>query len=274
MKATTVILAMGALLVLATTAQAKPEYFDVLVKAYPTYEKALSARSCANCHTSDSDFTKNLYGKQVAQQLLNAETKTLTPEILHASDALATNPGDISNLDKIKQGLALAAVAPAGTGGAPAAAGDSKSTAAHPGGPERKPFWPKNGFHPAIVHFPIALFIAALLLDLVGIVRNNPKFLVAGWYNLLMAAVSSFAGITTGLLALFTMGLHFKGLIFQHLITAILATIIMWILVILRVGKHDKMTQNQRIVYFVFALAGMILISISGHLGGAFVYGE
>jgi len=275
MKVSGIIFMLGACLALATAAQAKPDYLDVLLKTYPAYQKDLSARSCANCHVSDSDYAKNPYGKQVAQQLLNAETKTLTPAILHAVEPLASNPGDISNLEKIQQGLAPGAPKAGGPGvGSAAAPGSSPAPSAPPAAPEAKPLWPKNAFHPAIVHFPIALFLAAMLLDLIGILRNNPKFLTAGWYNLVMAAISSFGAIATGLLAVFTMALPLKGLILKHLVLAVIATVIMWILVALRAHRHEKMSQQLRMVYFAIALVGMVLIAYSAHLGGTFVYGE
>lgn len=249
----------------ATVAHGKPEYLDVLVKSYPTYSAALSARSCANCHVSDSDFAKNPYGKQIAQQLLSADTKTLSQDIVHAVEALSSDPGDMSNLEKIRQGLAPGVLKNSGS-----PAKQSSAQAAR----EAKPLWPKNAYHPAIVHFPIALFLAALFLDLVGFVRNNPKFLIAGWYNLVLAAVSSLGAISTGFVAVFSMGLPLKGLIFNHLLLAAIATVIMWALVLLRARRHENMSPPLRAVYFVLALAGMILISYSAHLGGAYVYGD
>ncbi|HLJ54235.1 MAG TPA: DUF2231 domain-containing protein [Chthonomonadaceae bacterium] len=266
----TALIMMG-IATIAGGAQAKPEYLDVLTKTYPASEKALSARSCVNCHVSDSDYSKNAYGKQVAQQLLNSGTRTLTPEILHAVESQASNPGDISNLEKIKQGVAPADRKSAGPG---AAAGTSAPAGGATAAPGSKPLWPKNAFHPAIVHFPIALFLAALLLDLVGLVRGSPKLLLAGWYNLVMAAVSSVGAIGTGFFAAITMRLPLKGLIFTHLTLAAIAALIMCILVALRVHRHEKMSRPLRIAYFVLAFAGMLLISYSAHLGGAFVYGE
>jgi uncharacterized membrane protein len=262
-------------LVPATAAQAKPEYFDVLLSTYKPYAQALSSRSCANCHVSDSDYKMNPYGKQVAQELLNAGTKTLTPELLHNVESLASNPGDISNLEKFKQGLAPGEPRSGATGAkSPATSGATIHASGHTAAPEQKPLIPKNAYHPAIVHFPIALFIAGLMLDLVGMLRKDRKFLIAGWYNLVIAAVSSFAAIATGLTAMFVMRLPFKGLILNHLLLAIAGTMIMWILVALRVHRHETMSKPLRILYYVVAAAGLILISYSAHLGGKFVYGE
>jgi hypothetical protein len=70
------------------------------------------------------------------------------------------------------------------------------------------------------------------------------------------------------------MHMPLKGLIFQHMLLAILATVIMWVLVALRVHRHEQMSQPLRVAYYVLALTGLLIISYSGHLGGVFVYGE
>ncbi|HLJ76904.1 MAG TPA: DUF2231 domain-containing protein [Acidobacteriaceae bacterium] len=265
----------GFCLAVATAAQAKPPFLDVLTETYKPYATALSSRSCANCHASDSDFQKrNPYGEQIFQAIRSAGSQTLTPAILHSVEAQASHPGDISNLEKIKQGLAPADPKPAGPGQAPAASSSITPVASRTAAPEKKPLLPPNAYHPAIVHFPIALFIGGLLLDLIGFRRNDPRLLIAGWYNLIMAAVSSFAAITTGIVAMLLMGIPLKGLILNHILLAVVGTIIMWVLVALRFRRHEKMSTALRIVYIVVAFAGLVLISYAGHLGGAFVYGE
>jgi uncharacterized membrane protein len=48
----------------------------------------------------------------------------------------------------------------------------------------------------------------------------------------------------------------------------------MWIMVAMRVHRHEKMQIPLRVVYYALALAAFLIISYTGHLGGAFVYGE
>jgi uncharacterized membrane protein len=157
---------------------------------------------------------------------------------------------------------------PAAGAGEPAAAPEA------PAEEKPKPIIPKNAYHPAIVHFPIALFIAGLLLDLIGYRKKNPQLLYAGWINLVFAAVTTFGALLSGFVATRQMKIPISGLIQQHMIYAIAGTVIMWIMVALRIHRHEKMSKGLRTVYYLAAIAGLALISWSGHLGGVFVYGE
>lgn len=154
----------------------------------------------------------------------------------------------------------------------PSQEGDETTEAPEP--PKAKPLVPKNAFHPAIVHFPIALFIAGLVLDLFGLIGRNKALLLAGWYNLVLAAISSLVAVGTGVAAMGFIHLPYKGLIFQHLLYAVGAAFTMWIMVSLRVHRHEEMNIPLRVAYFVLAAVGLVFISYAGHLGGVFVYGE
>ena len=172
--------------------------------------------------------------------------------------------------------------APAPTNTAPAAA--TETTASAPStpapAPEEETSWiPKNGFHPAIVHFPIALFLAGIALDLAGYIKKSKTLLYAGWYNLVLAAISAVCAILTGILALMYSHAPIGGgnglsLIGQHMLLAIVAAFLMWIMVSLRVHRHEEMGTGSRTLYFLLAAACILLISYAGHLGGKFVYGS
>ncbi len=248
-------------------ASAKPEYLEVLTGVYKPYADKLSDRSCANCHVSVSDYALNPYGKQIAHELVAANTKTLTPDILQKVEIMSAFEDGASNLEKIKSGQAPGE-AKVGS------SAKSNPSASMPAPEPKKSIVPKNFFHPAIVHFPIALFIAGLFLDFLGWRKNQKSMLLAGWYNLVLAAVSAIGSIGSGLIAMFRMHLPFKGLIFTHLLLACLASVLMWILVGVRVHRHEKMSTASRGIYYVIAACTLILIAYSAHLGGAFVYGE
>lgn len=242
-----IIAAIAGILLLSGRAHAKPEYLDVLTATFKTDSAKLTEKSCANCHVSDSDYTKNAYGSLVARELLAANTKELTPAIL----IKIGEPGSAS------------------ASNASAAAPEANSAPKKP-----KPLIPKNAFHPAIVHFPIALFMAGLFLDTLGMWKRHKTLLLAGWYNLLLGAISTLASIASGLAAMTIMHLPYKGLIFNHLMLACIGTAIMWAMVALRFKRHEKMSASLRAVYYVLAVSGVILIAFSAHLGGDFVYGE
>ena len=88
------------------------------------------------------------------------------------------------------------------------------------------------------------------------------------------AAVTSLVAVGSGLLAMTMMKLPYKGLIYQHLLLACSVTVIMWIMVTLRVQKHENMNIPIRVVYYLLAASAFLIISWTGHLGGQFVYGE
>jgi uncharacterized membrane protein len=258
------LLALG-----ATSAFGEAEFLDVLTSKYKIVEHSkLADKSCGICHMSESDFSFNPFGKQLKEKLAQTNSNAVTPAIL---DAVAKDDADG---DGIPNGDELTAGTLPGTPDNPAKAGSGG--VATETQPEKKPtqFPPKNGFHPAIVHFPIALLIAGLLLDLVGLIRKDKNLLLAGWYNLVLGAVTSLGAVASGFLAMTLMKLPYKGLIFTHLLFALSVTVTMWLMVALRVHRHEKMNIPVRVIYYALALAGFLMISWAGHLGGAFVYGE
>jgi uncharacterized membrane protein len=51
--------------------------------------------------------------------------------------------------------------------------------------------------HPVLVHFPIGLFIASIVFDLVAIWRKQPLLATVAYYNLLGAALTVPLAIAT-----------------------------------------------------------------------------
>lgn len=163
---------------------------------------------------------------------------------------------------------------------APAAA--SGAAPKEPEPPTDSELWPKNRWHPAIVHFPIALFLAGLFLDFIGYWKKDKNLLYAGWYNLVLAALSAVAACATGLLVTIRMD---KSLTMMsgdvmvpsptgmHMAAALAFSFIAWGMVALRVYRHDDMPKYSRWAYYVLAVLGFITISAAGHLGGRIVYG-
>jgi uncharacterized membrane protein len=59
----------------------------------------------------------------------------------------------------------------------------------------------KHAQHPVVIHFPIALFIISVALDVLAIWRTNPMMAKAAYYNLVAAALTAPVAIATGLTA-------------------------------------------------------------------------
>lgn len=246
-------------------AHAEPEFLDVITKKYNIDESsALGAKSCGICHVSDEDYKFNPYGKQVGQYLTEHNLSKVDDAVLGAVGGLDADGDGVSN------DAELAAGTDPGKSDKPGAASVETPSAPEP----PKPLVPKNGFHPAIVHFPIALLIAGLMFDFVGVILKQRTLLYAGWYNLVLSTFSALGGIASGFLAITLLKVPYKGMIFNHMLLALATTFVMFIMVILRVHQHDKMTAPTRVLYYLLALAAFVMISWTGHLGGAFVYGE
>ena len=251
----------------AGASQSNGDILDAFTTHYKIAEASkIAEKACAVCHVSDEDFDYNAYGKAlVAWREANPDATVGVATF----DALAAQDSDgdgASNADEIKADTSPGDPAIGGTGAAPPP---------QPVPEKKKPaFPPKNGFHPAVVHFPIALFIAGLLLDLIGLIRKDKSMLLAGWYNIVLAALSAFAGIGTGLLAMALMKMPFRGLLYDHMLYAIGSTIAMWVMVAMRVHRHEHMRVGMRLMYYALAIGCFLSISWAGHLGGVSVYGE
>ena len=76
--------------------------------------------------------------------------------------------------------------------------------------------------HPVIIHFPIALFIASVVFELLAIWRKQPILASVAYYNLLGAALTVPVAIATGLEAWQWQleGATLKGNLRLHLICA------------------------------------------------------
>jgi len=247
-------------------AQAEPEFLDTITKKYNIQDSSmLGQKTCGICHTSDEDYTFNPFGKQVATYLTDHNLKVVDDSVLDAVGKMDADGDGKTNAEEL-----IAGTDPAKSDKANAVA----TTEAPTPPPAPKPLVPKNGFHPAIVHFPIALLIAGLFLDLIGLIFKRPNLLIAGWYNLVLGAISAFGAVASGFLAMTMIKLPYKGLIFTHLKLALLVSVLMWVMVALRVHRHEKMNVPMRVLYYALALAAFLIISYTGHLGGQFVYGE
>src|ERR1700684_4086034 len=88
----------------------------------------------------------------------------------------------------------------------------------------------KHAQHVVLIHFPIALFIAAVVFDLVAQWSKRRSLADAAYYNLLVAAISTVPVVATGVLAWqFQLeGQKLKGILLLHLILAGVSTVMIW----------------------------------------------
>ena len=127
----------------------------------------------------------------------------------------------------------------------------------------------KHAQHVALVHFPIALFMAAVLFDIVWQLTGQRSFADVAYYNLLGAAVTSLPVVITGLIAWqwALEGQRLKGILLMHLVGAITSTVLIWIVWFIhwRARRRDASPPGYRLPLQIVAV---LVVGITAHLGG------
>ena len=128
----------------------------------------------------------------------------------------------------------------------------------------------KHAQHPVIIHFPIALFIVSVAFDLLAIWKRNPVLAKAAFYNLIGAALTAPVAIASGLTAWQWQleGSKLKGNLLLHLLFALTASGMIWVLCGWRLHQRKFPQRTPGIIYILLALATVLVIAIAGHLGG------
>lgn len=127
----------------------------------------------------------------------------------------------------------------------------------------------RHAQHVVLIHFPIALFIAAVAFDLIALWTHRTTLADAAYYNLLVSALSTIPVLATGLLAwqLQLDGQKLNGILLQHLVLACASTVTIWST---WWTHYRARCQTKSLPPFRIALElmGVALIALTGHLGG------
>jgi len=123
--------------------------------------------------------------------------------------------------------------------------------------------------HPVIVHFPIALFIASVVFDILAIWRKQPILATVSYFNLIGAAITIPLAIASGLGAWQWQleGATLKGNLQLHLICALTSAALIVGLCLKRSRVQAK-SRSPSASYFVVVALAFVMITITGHLGG------
>jgi len=131
----------------------------------------------------------------------------------------------------------------------------------------------RHAQHVVLIHFPIALFMTGVGLDLFSRGKRNSQLAGAAYLNLSIAAATVLPTALTGLLAWqFALDGHkLKGMLLLHFVAALLATFLViaawWIHWCSRKGKtlSRLFLPGYRIPV---EMLGVALIAVTAHLGG------
>ena len=123
--------------------------------------------------------------------------------------------------------------------------------------------------HVVLIHFPIALFITAVVFDVIAQWTKRRSLAHAAYYNLLAAAISTVPVLATGLLAWqFQLeGKKLKGILLLHLVFACVSSVNIRILWWLHFRARRR-TVNLPSYHLATELLAVGLVAVTGHLGG------
>ncbi|HJR80371.1 MAG TPA: DUF2231 domain-containing protein [Anaerolineales bacterium] len=136
-----------------------------------------------------------------------------------------------------------------------------------------KPFG--HPLHPALVHFPIGLFLLSLMLDLASYLWNSSTTMVQGsFYAMSFGIVGALLAASAGLADWSDIRLDHpaKKTANIHMTLNLTATALFGINLVLRTGQLDLNTAP--LVPMLLSFVGVGIILVSGYLGGTMVYDD
>jgi uncharacterized membrane protein len=128
----------------------------------------------------------------------------------------------------------------------------------------------RHAQHVVLIHFPIALFVSGVVLDLLSRGKIGSKFATAANINLTAAALTVVPAVLTGLLAWqFALDGHkLKGLLLWHLMGGLASTVL--ILMSWWVQRRLRKTTTGILPAYriTLELVGVVVVGLTAHLGG------
>ena len=128
----------------------------------------------------------------------------------------------------------------------------------------------RHAQHVVLIHFPIALFMAAVVFDYLARWRKSTALSLAAYFNLLLAAISTVPVLLTGIAAWQWAlgGQKLKGVLLFHLVLGCVSAALIWIVFLLHRRARDL--THRPLTKLRLALEGVafLIIAITAHLGG------
>ena len=128
----------------------------------------------------------------------------------------------------------------------------------------------KHAQHVALIHFPIALFIAGVGFDFVARWTKNAALAAAAYFNFWIAAISTLPVVATGLIAWqwALEGQKLKGILLQHLILGWVSTLLLWIVLLIHRKSRHRQEDVLPAYTLIVEMLGVLAVTLAGHLGG------
>ena len=130
-------------------------------------------------------------------------------------------------------------------------------------------------FHPAVIHFPIALLLTALVAEAAAWATGKPLLHHIGVFNLHLGALSAIvaAAMGWGLAATTDVETALEQTLLWHRWTGTAAALWALLTVFAWHGHRRNCTSLSLVLYRLCLFLGGLLVALSGFLGGVLIYG-
>lgn len=132
----------------------------------------------------------------------------------------------------------------------------------------------RHPLHPFLVHFPIGLFTLSLILDLISLRYPLDGLYRGAFYAIVLGVICSLVAAVPGFADFFDIRKDHRAKpkarlhMILNLIMVVIFVVNAWI------RGQDLFFLRTPIVPLVLSIAGVILLSISGYIGGAMIYDD
>ena len=131
-----------------------------------------------------------------------------------------------------------------------------------------------ENIHPMTIHFTIALFLVAVLFEILGKFMSKPDLRIVGHWNLLLAFFSAGVSVITGLKAesVVPHSGQVHEMMEKHELLGITVLIIIFLMNVYNLFLKKRLSPKFESLYFALAIAGVIAISVGSYFGGEMVF--
>ena len=127
--------------------------------------------------------------------------------------------------------------------------------------------------HPMLIPFPLALWVTSFVVDILFYFLRHPTLLVIAKLLIAAGCLGAVAAAVPGIIDwLAIKNGDVKKVANWHARLNIVALVVFAISLFLRLGRYSDFVGRKLTIPFLLSLVGVILIAISGWLGGELVF--
>lgn len=132
----------------------------------------------------------------------------------------------------------------------------------------------KHPLHPMLVHIPVGLWVIGFISDIVFFASGNSNFSLFSYYCILFGLIGAALAIPSGLAEYVSIPkeTHPKRIATTHMLLNVVVSILFLINFLSRNGMEEGAPSLVTRGQFILNIFSIILLSISGYLGGLLVY--